>query len=303
MRIRQILFNIFGNTQLVLQTKSLLLITTRIGKIHTRLGSDVRQLVLAFKTFNIGIHTTQFTFDDNQTFIDKLGGIYSYLILIIDHIFIIDSNKHIQNIFRTGSGYIIQNQVDNGSRLAGKRNFQSGTISFDDTFQIGFDYTYRLAIKNIRIVQRRSDNHRTNRSRNRIIQIYIQNFLRMNFPFAYSQRKIGKTYRGGIDRNNHYFYNLTLLRLRKRNCYRSMGVKFIITQTILHLITHIQMQTPGNLFHQMTGLENKYFIVYITFTTQKRKVGKSRRFTHSTTLRIIADKNGCLTAVYFRRRF
>ena len=133
--------------------------------------------------------------------------------------------------------------------------------------------------------------------------MYIQNFFRTDSPTAYSQRKVRKTYRNRIDRGNYYFYNLTLLRLRKRNRYRSMGVKFIITQTILHLITHIQMQTPGNLFHQMTGLENKYFIVYITFTTQKRKVGKSRRFTHSTTLRIIADKNGCLTAVYFRRRF
>jgi len=152
LRIRQILFNIFGNTQLVLQTKSLLLITTRIGKIHTRLGSDVRQLVLAFKTFNIGIHTTQFTFDDNQTFIDKLGGIYRYLVLVINHIFIIDSNKHVQNIFCTGSGYIIQNQVDNSCCFTGKRNFQPAAIPFDDTLQIGFDHIYGLTIKDIRII-------------------------------------------------------------------------------------------------------------------------------------------------------
>ena len=152
MRIRQILFNIFSNTQLVLQTKSLLLITTRIGKIHTRLGSDVRQLVLAFKTFNIGIHTTQFTFDDNQTFINEFGGIYSYLVLVIDHILIIDGNKHVQNIFRTGSGYILQNQVDNSCCFTGKRNFQPATIPFDDTLQIGFDHIYGLTIKDIRII-------------------------------------------------------------------------------------------------------------------------------------------------------
>ena len=133
--------------------------------------------------------------------------------------------------------------------------------------------------------------------------MYIQNFLRMNFPFAYSQRKTGKTYRSGINRSNHYFYNLTLLRLRKRNCYRSMGVKLIITQAILHLITHIQMQTAGNLFHQMTGLKDKYLIIHITLTTQKRKVRKSRRLTHTTTFGIIADKNGCHTAVYLGRRF
>ena len=133
--------------------------------------------------------------------------------------------------------------------------------------------------------------------------MYIQNLFRMDSPTTYSQGKVGKTYRNGIDRGNHYFYNLTLLRLRKRNSYRSMGVKFIIAQAVLHLITHIQMQTAGNFFHQMTGLENKHFIVHITFTTQKRKVGKSRRFAHSATLGVIADKNGCLTAVYFGRRF
>jgi len=133
--------------------------------------------------------------------------------------------------------------------------------------------------------------------------MYIQNFFRTDSPTAYSQRKVRKTYRNRIDRGNYYFYNLTLLRLRKRNRYRSMGVKFIITQAILHLITHIQMQTAGNFFHQMTGLKDKYFIIHITLTTQKRKVRKSRRLTHTTTFGIIADKNGCHTAVYLGRRF
>ena len=152
LRICQIFLNVPGNTQLVLQTKTFLLITARISKIHTRLGSYISQLIFSLKTFDIGVHAPQFTFNDNQTFIDKLGGIYRYLVLVINHIFIIDSNKHVQNIFCTGSGYIIQNQVDNSCCFTGKRNFQPAAIPFDDTLQIGFDHIYGLTIKDIRII-------------------------------------------------------------------------------------------------------------------------------------------------------
>ena len=186
MRISQILLNVSGNTQLILQTETFLLVTARIGKVHTCFGGNIRQLVLTFKAFDIGIHTSQFTFDDDQTFVNKLGSIYGYLVLIIDNILIINGNKHVQDVFRTGSRDVIQDKIDNGGRLAGKRHFQSGTIPFDNTLQIGFDDIYGLTVKYIRIVQRRSYNHRADRSRNSIVQMYIQNLFRMNAPTPYS---------------------------------------------------------------------------------------------------------------------
>ena len=115
MRINQIFLNIFYYAQLIFQTEALLLVTARILKIHTCFRSNIRQLVLSFEAFNISIHTSQFTFNN------EFGGINSNLILVIDHILIINGNKHIQNILRTGSGYIIQNQIYNRSCFTGKR--------------------------------------------------------------------------------------------------------------------------------------------------------------------------------------
>ncbi|CUN19939.1 Uncharacterised protein [Bacteroides salyersiae] len=186
MRIRQIFLNISDNTQLIFQTESLLLITTRIGKIHTRLGSNVSQLILALKIFNISIHTTQFTFNNNQTFIDKLRSIHGYLVLVINNVFIINSNKHIENIFCTGNRHVIQNQINNSGRFTGKGDFQLITVTFDNALHVEFDHIYRPTIKYICIIQCGCNHHRTNRCRNRIIQTYIQNLFRMNFSTAYS---------------------------------------------------------------------------------------------------------------------
>ena len=71
--------------------------------------------MLALIVLDFRFYSTQFLFDDNQTFVDELGGIDGYLVLVFDGFFVVDRNQHIQYIFGTNRRVVVKAEIQDGS--------------------------------------------------------------------------------------------------------------------------------------------------------------------------------------------
>ena len=119
MRVREVIAYIFGKRPLVLQSQPFFTVLAAFLQVHACLGTDIRQLVFPFIRFDIGIHASQLLLNNDQTFIDEIGCIHRYLVLVVYRILIVNSDQHIQDILRTRDRHILQGQVNDRSRFTG----------------------------------------------------------------------------------------------------------------------------------------------------------------------------------------
>ena len=62
---------------------------------------DIENAVVALVGLQLALYTTQFAADDDETLIDKVGGIDSHLVLVADSILVVGSDEHVEHILGT----------------------------------------------------------------------------------------------------------------------------------------------------------------------------------------------------------
>ena len=91
--IRQVVFDKISQTKLGFQFHGIGIVLLRFVHIHACRGSDVHNLILLLERFQVGFHVSQFTLNDDKTLIDKVGGIHSHLVFLLDGLFIVHRNQ------------------------------------------------------------------------------------------------------------------------------------------------------------------------------------------------------------------
>ncbi len=296
MRVCQVIAYIFRQSHLILQSKSFFAILATLLKVHSRFRTDVRQLVFPFIRFDIGIHTTQLLFNNDQTVINKVGGVHRYLVLIVYRVFVIHGNQHIQNIFGTRYGYVLQRQVDDRRRLTGQRHLKGIAISQSDLLPVPLTYSYRLPEIFIRIIQRRGHHQFTHRSRDRIVQCHFQ-------ALSLIRRETGQQNLSGRQRCRYQGKRLRSLRFREPYGYRRLRIQLFRPQPVLYRIADIQIQPFSHYRHQTLRLEDQHFVVHITFYIEHIQLFESCRLAEPSSLAIVFYQYRCRTCIDFRSPF
>ena len=58
----------------------------------------------------MGLHASQFAFDDDEPLVDELGGVDGHLVLVVDGLLVVDRDQHVQNILGPSRGTILQGE-------------------------------------------------------------------------------------------------------------------------------------------------------------------------------------------------
>ena len=86
----------------------------RFAHVLPRQRTDVHHLVALLEALQLGLHTTQFAFDDEQALVDELGGVHRHLVFVVESLLVIDIDQRVEHVLGTQGGIVLERQDQDG---------------------------------------------------------------------------------------------------------------------------------------------------------------------------------------------
>ena len=141
-RIGQIVLNILCKFQLGLKFEHVGTVPLGLLHIHAGRRGNVQYLVVFLEHFQIGLDGSEFAFDDDQTFIDEVGRIDRHLVLVVDRVFVVDGDEHVQHIRRPDRRLVFQGEPQDGGLFLFLTYAEVGPVVGDYRLERTFRHIY-----------------------------------------------------------------------------------------------------------------------------------------------------------------
>ena len=256
-RVGQVILDVTGQTELGFKFQCIGVVLLRFAHIHTSRRRDVHHLVVTLECFQVRFHIAQFLSDDDQTFVDKLGRIYSHLVLVLDGFFVIHRNQHVQHILCTGRRRILHRERQNGRLVLFLTDTDISLIISHHRINRQFPHMHLLSLPLVAVEVGSRHHDSSRRKEKSVVQRHRITFL------VFFRSKIRNYYLLFILRNHRKGHSLFLGGIHKTDAHRGQAVKLIHPEPVFHLVTHIGMRPLNHFPQQFLRTELKDFICHV----------------------------------------